>query len=138
VAITIPLPALALKYLKELYIRANGSEYLFPNRRAHKVKQRFLHMSPDTINTALKKLFTQDKMPVEHFTIHDLRRTCRSLLASLKVPDHIAERCMNHKLKGVSGTYNRYDYLDERREALDKLALLLESIIDVGLTIKSF
>lgn len=130
VAITIPLPALALKYLKELYIRANGSEYLFPNRRAHKAKQRFPHMSPDTINTALKKLFTQDKMPVEHFTIHDLRRTCRSLLASLRVPDHVAERCMNHKLKGVIGTYNRYDYLDERREAFDQLSLLLEPVLN--------
>ena len=101
-----------------------------PNRRAHKVKQRFPHMSPDTINKALKKLFTQDKMPVEHFTIHDLRRTCRSLLASLKVPDHVAERCMNHKLKGVMGTYNRYDYLDERCETFDQLSLLLEPVLN--------
>jgi integrase len=130
VAITIPLPALALKYLKELYIRANGSEYLFPNKRAHKAKQRFAHMSPDTINKALKKLFTQGKMPVEHFTIHDLRRTCRSLLASLKVPDHVAERCMNHKLKGVMGKYNRYDYLVERGEAFDQLSLLLEQVLN--------
>lgn len=130
VAITIPLPALALKYLKELYIHANGSEYLFPNRRAHKAKQRFAHMSPDTINTALKKLFIQEKMPVEHFAIHDLRRSCRSLLASLKVPDHVAERCMNHKIKGVMGTYNRYDYLDERREAFNRLSLALEVALE--------
>jgi len=129
VAITVPLPVLALKYLKELYIRANGSECLFPNRRAHKAKQRFAHMSPDTINTPLKKLFIQERMPVEHFTIPDLRRTCRSLLAGLKVSDHVAERCMNHKLKGVMGTYNRYDYLDERREAFDQLSLLIEPII---------
>lgn len=39
---------------------------------------------------------------------------------------------MNHKLKGVAGTYNRYDYLDERREALDKRSFLLEPIIDEG------
>lgn len=130
VAITIPLPVLALKFLKELHIRANGSDYLFPNRRARRKNQRFDHMSPDTLNAALKKLFNQNIMPVEHFTVHDMRRTCRSLLASLRVPDHIAERCMNHKLKGVAGTYNRYDYLDERREALDKLSFLLESIID--------
>jgi len=130
VAIAVPLPALALKFLKELHIRANGSEYLFPNRRAHKAKQRFAHMSPDTINTALKKLFTQEKMPIEHFTIHDLRRTCRSLLASLKVPDHVAERCMNHKLKGVIGTYNRYDYLAERSEAFGQLSILLEPVLD--------
>lgn len=138
VAIIIPLPVLALKFLKELHIRANGSEYLFPNRRAHRKRQRFDHMSPDTVNSALKKLFNEDVMPVEHFTVHDLRRTCRSLLASLKVPDHIAERCMNHKLKGVAGTYNRYDYLDERREALDKLSLELEPIVEVDSDPSSF
>ena len=138
VAITIPLSVLALKFLKELHIRANGSEYLFPNRRAHRAKQRFPHMSPDTINTALKKLFKQEKMPVEHFTIHDLRRTCRSLLASIKVPDHIAERCMNHKLKGVAGTYNRYDYLDERRDALSELSFMLEPIVEAQSKESSF
>ncbi len=61
-------------------------------------------------------------MPVEHFTVHDLRRTCRSLLAEAGVAGHVAERCLNHKLKGVEGIYERYDYLDERREALRIIA----------------
>ena len=38
---------------------------------------------------------------IEYFTVHDLRRMSRSLLASLSVPPHVAERCLNHKLKGV-------------------------------------
>ena len=67
---------------------------------------------------------------LEHFTIHDLRRTCRSLLASIRIPSHVAERCLNHKLKGVEGIYNRHDYLDERREALEKLADILAPIVD--------
>lgn len=67
---------------------------------------------------------------LEHFTVHDLRRTCRSLLASLGVPSHIAERCLNHKLKGVEGIYNRHDYLNERREAFEKLACMLTPIIN--------
>jgi integrase len=45
---------------------------------------------------------------LEYFVIHDLRRTCRSLLAELQVPAHIAERCLNHKQKGVEGVYDRY------------------------------
>jgi len=70
---------------------------------------------------------------IEYFTVHDLRRTCRSLLASTGVPSHIAERCLNHKLKGVEGIYDRHDYLDERREALDKLvALVRNSIIQIN------
>lgn len=118
VGITIPLPDQVIAWLQELYIRANGSEYVFPNRRASK---RFGHMSPDTLNAAIQKLFREGKMPVEHFTVHDLRRTCRSLLASQGVLGHIAERCLNHKQKGVEGIYDRHDYLSERRQALSKV-----------------
>lgn len=128
VPITIPLPELTVEWLRELKIRACGSEFVFPNRRA---SIRFGHISPDTLNVALQKLFKQEKMPVEHFTIHDMRRTFRSLLSSEGVRGHIAERCLNHKLKGVEGIYDRYDYLDERREALGKISMVLDSKINV-------
>lgn len=124
--ISVPLAPVVIEWLKELQIRAYGSEFVFPNRRASK---RFGHISPDTINAAIQKLFREEKMPVEHFTVHDLRRTCRSLLAEAGVAGHVAERCLNHKLKGVEGIYDRYDYLDERREALVKLSLVLSIYI---------
>ncbi|WP_125780993.1 tyrosine-type recombinase/integrase [Pseudoalteromonas rubra] len=124
--ITVPLSPIVIEWLKELQIRAFGSDYVFPNRRASK---RFGHISPDTLNAAIQKLFREDKMPVPHFTVHDLRRTCRSLLASNGVAGHIAERCLNHKLKGVEGIYDRYDYLDERREAIQKITKVLETVI---------
>lgn len=126
VAVTIPLPRLAMEYLEELKVRSVNSIYVFPNRRASK---RFGHISPDTLNAALKKLFDEGKMPVEHFTVHDLRRSFRSLLASLSVPGHVAERSLNHKLKGVESIYDRYDYLDERREALNLLAETISGVL---------
>lgn len=138
VAITIPLPPACIPWLEELRIRAYGSDYLFPARRASK---RRAYISDDTLNHALAKLFGKKvdskKQPyanllgeagITHFTIHDLRRTCRSLLASLGVQGHIAERCLNHKLKGVEGIYNRHDYLTERREALEKLSVALAPV----------
>ncbi len=66
---------------------------------------------------------------IPHFTVHDLRRTCRTLLARQGTQGHIAERCLNHKLKGVEGIYDQYDYLEERKEALDKLATKIHSIV---------
>ena len=72
-------------------------------------------------------------MPVAHFTVHDLRRTCRSLLARNGIAGHVAERCLNHKLKGVEGIYDRYDYLDERKSALTQIAHILEPLINVNL-----
>ncbi len=124
-SITVPLPKIVVTWLKELKIRAYDSDYIFPNRRTSKRG----HMSQDTINVAIQKLFKEKKLTVDHFTVHDLRRTCRSLLSSLKVPGHVAERCLNHKLKGVEGIYDRYDYMDERKEALGKVADLLEPVI---------
>ncbi len=125
VAISIPLSKQVLAWLDELKVRANFSEYVLPNRRASK---RFGHISPDTLNVAISKLFKDGKLKIDHFTVHDLRRTCRSLLASLKVPSHVAERCLNHKLRGVEGIYDRYDYFDERREALIKVAECVHSL----------
>jgi len=121
---TIPLSSVVIEWLNELKIRACGSEYLFPNRRASKSP----FMGADTLNRAITKLFGHEagrkKQPpnkmgdVPHFTVHDLRRTCRTLLAAQGTPGHVAERCLNHKLKGVEGIYDRHDYLEERREAL--------------------
>ncbi len=137
VAMTIPLPEQAIKWLRELHIRACGSEYVFPSRRTSKRP----HMGSDTLNRAISKLFGREpgrklQPPnlmgeLEHFTVHDLRRTCRSLLAAQGVPGHVAERCLNHKLKGVEGIYDRYDYFDERKAALCKIADLVEQIICV-------
>ncbi|MDD5272594.1 MAG: site-specific integrase, partial [Methylovulum sp.] len=84
------------------------------------------HIHENTLNVALAK--DKPNMPtVEAFCIHDFRRTARTHLAALGIPSHIAERCLNHKIKGVEGIYNRHDYLDERREALKLWANLLES-----------
>jgi len=118
-AIAIPLSAEVLEWFRELHVRACGSPYVFPKRRASKRND---HISPDTLNAAIQKLHREKKLAVDHFTVHDFRRTCRSLLASEGVSGHVAERCLNHKLKGVEGIYDRYDYLDERREALQKIA----------------
>jgi len=136
VAIDIPLPIIAANWLKELEIRACGSDYVFPNRRRSKNP----FMGADTLNRAITKLFGHEagkkKQPpnvmaeMPHFTVHDLRRSCRSLLASEGIPGHIAERCLNHKLKGIEGIYNRYDYFDERKKALETIAKKLASIIN--------
>ncbi|MDP5210466.1 site-specific integrase [Microbulbifer sp. 2205BS26-8] len=136
VAIVIPLPAQAITWLNELQVRACGSEYVFPNRRSSKKP----HMGSDTLNRAISKLFGREagkkKQPpnvmgdLGHFTVHDFRRTCRSLLASNGIPGHVAERCLNHKLKGVEGIYDRHDYFEERKEALAKIANILSPIID--------
>ena len=68
------------------------------------------------------------KLGVEAFTLHDLRRTCRTGLARLKVAPHIAERVLNHAQEKIPGTYDVHDYLDEKREALEQWTAHLEAL----------
>jgi integrase len=68
------------------------------------------------------------KLGIAEFTLHDLRRTCRTGLARLKVAPHIAERVLNHAQEAIPGTYDTHDYLEEKREALDKWAAHLTSV----------
>ena len=66
--------------------------------------------------------------PLAHWTLHDIRRTCRSILSAQGVSNDIAERCLGHIMQGVRGVYDRYDYVAEKRDALEKLAARLAII----------
>ena len=59
---------------------------------------------------------------VSNWTLHDLRRTSRSLLARAGVTSEVAERCLGHVLGGVEGTYNRHTYAVEMRRAYEMLS----------------
>lgn len=118
IPIDYPLPDLLVNYFEELKVLSVGSEFVFPNRRSSK---RFPHISPDTLNAALASLFKKEVLTVDHFTLHDLRRTCRTLMSNIGVQPHVAERCLNHKLPKIMGTYDKYDYFEERKEAHQKI-----------------
>ena len=64
------------------------------------------------------------------WTIHDLRRTSRSLMSRAGVPRDVAEKVMGHVLPGVEGTYDRHEYREEKATALAKLAGLIGMILD--------
>ena len=40
----------------------------------------------------------------------------------------MAERCLNHRIKGVEGIYNRHQYFNERRHALELWSDLLVAL----------
>lgn len=112
-AIVMPLAEPVIGWLREVKVFSVGSDYLFPARRVTK-KKRFGHVSPDTLNLALK----QRPIDIDPFTVHDFRRTARTHLSALGVAPDIAERSLNHKIRGVRGVYDKYEYLPERRQAL--------------------
>jgi integrase len=62
------------------------------------------------------------------WTLHDLRRTARSLMSRAGVNSDHAERCLGHLIGGVRGTYDRYEFYKEKAHAYNELAALIERI----------
>lgn len=82
--------------------------------------------------------FSRAKSRIDHasgvdgWKLHDLRRTCATGMARLNVPPHVADKVLGHKqgaIKGVARIYNRFEYADERRAALEAWARYVESLI---------
>jgi integrase len=69
-----------------------------------------------------RKAAFDQRCGVKDWTLHDLRRTARSLMSRAKVPPYIAEKCLGHVAGAIERTYDRHAYLDEKREAFAKLA----------------
>jgi integrase len=123
-AIDIPLPDAALDCLRHLIELGCASAYLLPARKA---QDRMLpHIHENTLNVALSKVKAL-MVGTENFTIHDFRRTARTHMSALGVEPHIAERCLNHKIPGVASVYDRHDYFEDRRDALNRWAALLQT-----------
>ena len=102
-----------------------GNPYVFPGRKGGP----FMGFSP------LKRRFDAKMVevggvPVEPWVIHDLRRTAKSLMARAGVRPDISERVLGHAIQGVEGVYDRHTYDEEKAEALNKLAGLVQRIID--------
>jgi integrase len=64
-----------------------------------------------------------------HWTIHDLRRTAKTLMARAGVRPDISERVLGHVIAGVEGVYDRHSYAVEKRHALEALAALVGRIV---------
>jgi integrase len=130
-SIRVPLAPPVIAWLKEARVFSFGKPFVFPARRLVRLRlgeprrNRFEHVGPDTLNVALRRLKVLD---IEHFNVHDMRRTARTHLASLGVDRFVAERSLNHKLGNVEGIYDRHDYFAERRAALASWAEVLERV----------
>lgn len=67
--------------------------------------------------------------PIAPFVFHDLRRTMRTALSGLPVPDLVAELVIAHAKPGLHKVYDQHAYRDEKRRALDLWAAKLLSIV---------
>ena len=81
----------------------------------------------------LAQTFMPTNVKLEPFVLHDLRRTFASGCARLGVPIHVTEANLNHttgKLGGIAGVYQRFDFMTERRVAMNSWAEHVAALIE--------
>jgi integrase len=82
-----------------------------------------------------RKVPLDKRAGIAAYTLHDLRRTARSLMSRPLdeegdgiLPD-IAERVLGHAVGGVRGIYDRHTYSKEKRRAVNHLAAAVAKIL---------
>jgi integrase len=78
----------------------------------------------------LKRIFDSKSGITEPWHVHDLRRTARSLMSRAGAEGAIAERLLGHAVGGVQGIYDRHAYTAEMGAVLERLAALIERIVN--------
>lgn len=69
-----------------------------------------------------RKALGDPKASIKRYRIHDFRVTCESRLADLGFNQDVRDAVLGHAKIGLQRTYNKYDYADEKRKALDAYA----------------
>ena len=131
-----------------------GGDWVIPPERYKTGKQLVLPLSPAAVAVLAKVpqfqgsnlvFTTNGKAPISGFskfkkafdaacgvtgwTLHDCRRSARSLMSRAGVPNDHAERCVGHTIGGVRGTYDRHTYRAEKARAFEALAAQIERIV---------
>ena len=67
---------------------------------------------------------------VTGWTLHDLRRTARTLLSKSGVDLNLSELCLGHARGDLIERYDQHDYVEEMRHAFEALAKQIETIVN--------
>lgn len=126
--------ALIIRRRKELY----GNGFLFPNEKGHTlqklVSESVYFRQP---YCEIRDNWARARLTVTHWAPHDLRRSSRTLLASLGCPHEVGESIIGHMLPGVAAIYNLYQFDKEKLEWLTRLGAELERLAAEHVTRRS-
>lgn len=117
----VPLTASAIAVLRDLP-RIEACPYIFPARG---------YSDRPYSGYSKGKRELDQRLDFDNWTLHDLRRTAATGMAKSGIAPHVVERVLNHvsgSFGGVAGVYNRFQYLDEMRQALEAWELHMIAI----------
>jgi integrase len=122
----VPLTQFHLSLLKDIQATTTHQRYIFPARGSD-APRRY-----DSLTNSVSRLVRSTG--VEAFSPRDLRRTFKTLAGSIGIPLEMRNRLQGHALTDVGSVhYDRYDYLEEKRQSIAQWTVALEGIIRKGL-----
>ncbi len=118
----VPLSAGVLRVLKVAKEITGHTEYVVAN------------LATGLAQTNPQKAFNRINKKVglkERWTRHDIRHTVSTNLGRLKIEPHIIDRVLHHRTAKASihHRYNQWEYLDQKREALDAWGSFLDGLV---------
>ena len=125
----VPLVGRALEVVQRRLQLHQGPLFQSSGASGHveqKAVQTCVHWHQPYSNTRAEQ--PRPRLEVTRWAPHDLRRTGRTMLASLDCPDSVGEAILGHVQPGVRGIYNRHGYDKQRRIWLTRLSTHLEKL----------
>jgi integrase len=112
--------------LREAFALAGNSRHVFTNNGSDKPMGTSAPLAlPYNVMQWLRR---HEKYEMEHWSVHDLRKTARTNFSTLTEP-HVAEIMLGHRLPGAWQVYDHYDYLPEQAKAYTAWAARIKTIV---------
>jgi hypothetical protein len=122
----VPLSAMTLKVINAVPNLGGGHVFTLNGREPLGGWSRF----KENLDKRMKAAMREQGLEFREWQQRDLRRTAKVLMKRAGVSTDDSERCLAHVIGGVRRVYDRYDYLVEKQQAFDRLAALVERIVN--------
>jgi integrase len=116
----------ALDIMIALKTCAGNSKYLLPSR--YDADAPMSRATFNRVTYAVVERAKKERLPVEPFTVHDLRRTASTLLNELGFNSGWIEKCLAHEDgRSSRGVYNKAEYEVQRRHMMQEWSDIVDA-----------
>jgi len=122
----VPIAPTAAEWFKELRALAGDSPFVLPARNSMRAGS---HIDPRTLWAAITRAFDTGRFSVRKFTPHDTRSTAKGHMSNMGIPDYVSELALNHVLQGMQAIYDVRTEIPEKRDAMNRWASYLETLM---------
>jgi integrase len=116
----------ALDIFIALHTCAAGSKFVLPSR--YDADRCMSKATLNRVTQVIAEKATESNLPLEPFTVHDLRRTGSTILNELGFNGDWIEKCLAHEDgRSSRGVYNKAEYAEQRRHMLQEWADMIDA-----------